>query len=54
MSVQYLMWALGIVEILRYRRKAIAHLRREHPGAVEAMQRGGAFVHPGFADREGV
>jgi sugar phosphate permease len=54
MSVQYLVWALGVVEILRYRRKAIAHLRREHPGAVESMQRGEPFVHPGFADREGV
>jgi sugar phosphate permease len=54
MAVQYPVWILGIVEILRYRRKAIAHLRREHPGAVETMKRGEPFVHPGFADREGV
>jgi hypothetical protein len=54
MSVQYLFWALGAVQILRYRRKAVAHLQREHPGAVESMKRGEAFVHPGFADREGV
>jgi hypothetical protein len=42
------------VQILRFRRKAITHLRREHPGAVEAMQRGEPFVHPGFHEREGV
>lgn len=54
MSVQYLFWGLGAVQILRYRRKAVAHLQREHPGAVESMKRGEPFVHPGFADREGV
>ena len=54
MSVQYLFWALGAVQILRYRHKAVAHLHRHHPGAVESMRRGEAFVHPGFADREGV
>jgi cyanate permease len=54
MAVQYLVWFVGVAQILRYRRKAIAHLRRMHPGAVESMQRGEPFVHPGFADREGV
>jgi sugar phosphate permease len=54
LSVQYAFWGLGAVQILRYRRKAVAHLQREHPGAVESMKRGEAFVHPGFADREGV
>jgi sugar phosphate permease len=54
MSVQFLVLALGVGQILRYRRKAIAHLRREHPGAVESLQRGEPFIHPGFADREGV
>ena len=54
MSVQYLFWAFGAVQILRYRRKAIAHLRRVHPGAVEQMKRGEPFVHLGFPDREGV
>jgi MFS family permease len=53
-AVQYLFWALGITQMLRYRRRGIAHLRREHPGAVEAMRRGEPFVHPGFSDREGV
>jgi sugar phosphate permease len=54
LSVQFVVLGVGVVQILRYRRKAIAHLRREHPGAVESMQRGEPFVHPGFADREGV
>jgi sugar phosphate permease len=53
-SLQYAFWALGILQILRYRRRGIAHLRREHPGAVESMRRGEPFVHPGFSDREGV
>lgn len=51
---QYLLWGLGVVQILRYRRKALDHLRRRHPGAIESMRRGQPFVHPGFADREGV
>jgi sugar phosphate permease len=54
LSVQYVFWAFGIVEMLRYRRRGLAHLRREHPGAVESMRRGEPFVHPGFSDREGV
>ena len=54
LSVQYLFWLVGVVQILRYRRKALAHLRRVHPGAIEQMKRGEPFVHPGFADQEGV
>ena len=50
----YPFWALGVVQVLRYRRRAIAHLRRVHPGAVEQLQRGEPFAHPGFSDREGV
>jgi len=50
----YPFWALGVVQVLRYRRRAIAHLRRVHPGAVEQLQRGEPFAHPGFDDREGV
>ena len=53
-AVQYAFWTLGILQILRYRRRGIAHLRRQHPGAVESMRRGEPFVHPGFSDREGV
>ncbi len=54
LSVQYLFWGLGAVQVLRYRRKAITHLRRLHPGAVETLQRGETFVHPGIGDAEGV
>jgi hypothetical protein len=49
-----LFWAFGAVQILRYRRKAISHLRRLHPGAVEALQRGEPVAHLGFHEREGV
>ena len=31
LSVQYLFWALGITQILRYRRRGLAHLRRSTP-----------------------
>lgn len=55
MAAQYLIWGLGTVQILRYRRRAIAHLERYHPGAVDQMKRGETFVHPGVvADGEGV
>ncbi|WP_238993435.1 MFS transporter [Nocardioides caldifontis] len=54
MAVQYFVWLLGAVQIVRFRRKAIAHLRRVHPGAVETLKRGEPFVHPGFHEREGV
>ena len=40
LSVQYLFWGLGVIQILRYRRKGIRHLQSAHPGAVEAMKRG--------------
>jgi MFS family permease len=54
MSVQFVFWGFGAVMILRYRRKAIAHLHRLHPGVVESMKRGEAFAHLGFHEREGV
>lgn len=54
LSVQYLVWALGAVQIVRYRRKAVAHLRRVHPGAVEKLRGGETFVHPGVGQAEGV
>jgi cyanate permease len=54
LSVQYVFWLLGAVQILRYRRKAVAHLRRVHPGAVERLRRGETFVHPGIGEAEGV
>jgi hypothetical protein len=54
MSVQFVFWGLGTAQVLRYRHKAIAHLHRRHPGAVESMKRGEAVVHLGFHEREGV
>lgn len=54
MAVQFVFWALGAVQIWRYRRKAIVHLQRLHPGAVEMLRRGETFVHPGIGDHEGV
>jgi sugar phosphate permease len=54
LSVQYLFWAFGVVQVLRYRRRAIAHLHRVHPGAVESMKRGEVFVHPGSIPDAGV
>ena len=54
MSVQALFWVFGAVQILRYRRKAISHLQRLHPGAVDALKRGEPVAHLGFNEREGV
>ncbi|WP_457205157.1 MFS transporter [Nocardioides sp. P5_C9_2] len=53
LSVQYLFWGLGVVQVLRYRRRALAHLARVHPGATEQMRAGRPFVHPGIGT-EGV
>jgi MFS family permease len=54
LAAQYLFWLLGAVQILRYRRRAIAHLHRVHPGAVEQLRQGRTFVHPGVGPQEGV
>ena len=53
LAVQYLFWTLGVVQTLRYRRRGLAHLARVHPGSVEQMRAGHAFVHPGIGT-EGV
>jgi predicted MFS family arabinose efflux permease len=53
MSVQLLFWGFGVVQILRFRRHALAHLERVHPGAIEQMRAGRPFVHPGIGT-EGV
>jgi predicted MFS family arabinose efflux permease len=53
MAVQYAFWALGVVQVLRYRRRGLAHLARVHPGSVEQMRAGRPFVHPGIGT-EGV
>jgi sugar phosphate permease len=53
MAVQYLFWGVGVVQVLRYRRRGLAHLARLHPGSVEQMKAGRPFVHPGIGT-EGV
>jgi hypothetical protein len=53
MAVQYVFWALGVVQTLRYRRRGLAHLARVHPGSIEQMKAGRPFVHPGIGT-EGV
>jgi predicted MFS family arabinose efflux permease len=53
LSVQYLFWGFGVVQILRYRRRGLAHLARVHPGATEQLKAGRPFVHPGIGT-EGV
>jgi len=53
MAVQYLFWGLGVVQVLRYRRRGIAHLARVHPGAIDQLKGGTPFVHPGIGE-EGV
>ncbi len=40
MSVQYLFWAFGAFQLLRWRRKAIGHLRRHDPETLALIQKG--------------
>lgn len=47
MAVQFPFWALGVVQLLRYRRKGRA-LIAAHPGAMEAL-RGGQTLLPGLS-----
>lgn len=54
LSVQYLFWALGVVQILRYRHRAVAHLRSVHPGAVERLRNGEHVVHLGMGSEIGI
>ena len=46
LSCQYLFWAFGSWQMLRYRRRALAHLAAHHPGAIVALRAGDAYVHP--------
>lgn len=48
LSVQYAVWLLGSVQILRYRRRAIAHMHRHHPEELAAMRGGTPAAHLGF------
>jgi predicted MFS family arabinose efflux permease len=52
MSVQYLLWAIGCVQIVRYRRRSITHMETHHPEALVAMQQGEPAAHLGFRPRD--
>lgn len=47
MSVQFVFWALGAVQVWRYRRKGLAHIDA-HPGAMAALRRGETLL-PGLS-----
>ncbi len=48
MSVQFVFWGIGIVQLVRYRRKSLHHLEQEHPHALAAL-RGGETLLPGIS-----
>ncbi|MGO4342007.1 MFS transporter [Pedococcus sp. 2YAF34] len=45
MSVQYLVWGLGVVQILRYRRRARRELAATDPDAYAALRAGRSVAH---------
>lgn len=47
MSVQFIFWILGTIQLIRYRRRGLAHLE-EFPGAIDALRRGEALL-PGIS-----
>lgn len=47
MAVQFPFWALGAAQLLRYRRKSLAHIDT-HPGALDALRRGETLL-PGLS-----
>ncbi len=51
MSVQYLFWAFGVLQIVRFRRRALRHLGRAHPRALEELRAGRPWTHPGLEDQ---
>jgi MFS family permease len=48
LAVQFPFWALGAVQIWRYRRKAVRHLSEHHPEALQAL-RAGESALPGLS-----
>lgn len=50
LSVQFVFWAIGVAQILRYRRRAITHLDEHHPGASDLLRSGRQWTHPGLPD----
>lgn len=47
MSVQFPFWIIGTIQLIRYRRKGLAHID-EHPGALDALRSGEALL-PGIS-----
>lgn len=52
--VQYAFWGFGVAQMLRYRQRALARMRRDHPDEYAAMRGGQAHAHLGFGDDEGL
>ncbi|MGI8718739.1 MAG: hypothetical protein ACR2JN_13010 [Lapillicoccus sp.] len=48
MSVQYLFWGFGAVQIWRYRHKTIGHLQATNPAALDALRDGHSLL-PGIS-----
>ncbi|HMM96610.1 MFS transporter [Phycicoccus sp.] len=48
MSVQFVFWGLGAVQLVRYRRKGLAHVEAAHPEALDALRRGETLL-PGIS-----
>ena len=48
MSVQFLFWGIGIVQLVRYRRKSLRHIQQVHPGALDALRSGDTLL-PGIS-----
>lgn len=49
MSVQFLFWGLGALQVWRYRHKTLGHLERTNPVALAAL-RGGQSLLPGISE----
>ena len=51
MSVQFLFWGVGVIQLVRYRRKSLRHLEEVHPAALDAL-RSGETLLPGISRPE--
>ena len=48
MSVQFAFWGIGLVQLVRYRRKSLRHIEEVHPAALDALRRGDTLL-PGIS-----
>ncbi|HWS57631.1 MAG TPA: MFS transporter, partial [Actinotalea sp.] len=51
MSVQFVFWGIGVVQLVRYRRKSLRHLEQVNPAALDAL-RSGETLLPGISRPE--